>query len=139
MAASPAANPCRAHGCAACCYETQMPVLEEDAKRLETRGFARADFTVVDENGILSLRNVDATTEGGKKHCFFLKDDLCSVYSDRPTGCRLYPFVLDEHAKRVVRDVDCPWRREFSQDAGVGRRLLVAWNTVSREADGRAR
>lgn len=133
------ANPCRAHGCAACCYETEMPITEEDARRLEARGHKREDFAEADGDGILTLRNIDNADPAGKRHCYFLRSDLCSVYEARPAGCRIYPFVLDASATRVVRDEDCPHRREFAQDAGAGRRLRVLWGAIGAEAAKRKR
>lgn len=111
-----------------------MPITEEDARRLEARGHRREDFAEVDAEGILTLRNVDKGDASGARHCHFLRDDLCSVYEHRPAGCRLYPFVLDATARRVVRDEDCPHRREFKQDPAAGRRLAVTWGTVGAEA-----
>src|SRR5439155_1550619 len=55
------------------------------------------------------------------------------LYADRPAGCRTYPFVLTPQG-HVVRDEDCPWRREFAQPPGVQRRLIQITGTVAREA-----
>jgi len=125
-------NPCAAHGCSACCHDTQMPLTEEDAARLESLGNPREAFSLVDaESGELRLRNV-------KGACFFLDaQGRCSVYASRPAGCRTYPFVLTPEG-RLVRDVDCPWRREFAQPAGVQRRLIQITGTVAREAERRS-
>jgi len=109
------ARACEAHGCALCCHDTEMPVTEDDIKRLEALGHDRAAFTLVGPQGFRQLANVD-----GK--CFFLKDERCSVYSDRPQGCRIYPFVLTEKGT-LTRDEDCPWRREFPHDGSAKRRI----------------
>lgn len=116
---------CAAHGCAQCCHDTEMPLTEEDAARLAALGHDRAKFTRL-LDGTLTLQNVEGA-------CFFLKDERCSVYAQRPAGCRTYPFVLTPQG-RVVRDEDCPWRREFSQPSGIQRKLIQITGTVAREA-----
>jgi len=84
-----------------------MPLTEEDARRLEARGFARAKFARTDD-GWLRLRNE-------KGQCVFLGPGGCTVYAERPEGCRLYPLVWDADAQRAVLDAEtCPFTREFS-------------------------
>jgi Fe-S-cluster containining protein len=39
-------------------------------------------------HGERRLRNVDAK-------CFFLSEKGCSIYNDRPQGCKFYPLVVD--------------------------------------------
>jgi Fe-S-cluster containining protein len=87
-----------------------MTLTESDVARLEAAG--HRDFWRLNSAGDLELRNV-----GGR--CVFLGDELCTVYSERPEGCRLYPFVLDLATDRVVRDDHCPWANEFSGGAAV--------------------
>jgi Fe-S-cluster containining protein len=100
-------NPCAEHGCAACCYDTEMPVMEEDVTRLVALGHAREAFTTRGEGGFLQLQTVEPAEGMPGRPCFFLKENKCSVYADRPTGCRIYPMVLNE-AARLLRDEDCP-------------------------------
>lgn len=118
MSAPAVASPCLAHGCALCCYETEMPLTGEDVARLEALGHDRAAFSIRGADGLVSLR----TRDEDRKPCFFLKDDKCSVYADRPAGCRIYPLVLNA-AHKVVRDEDCPHRREFPMDPAAKRRI----------------
>lgn len=120
-------SPCLAHGCSACCHDTQMPLTEEDAARLEALGHARAAFTTRGEGNVLQLANVDGA-------CFFLREGKCSVYDARPVGCTIYPFVMTDDGKRVLRDEDCPHRREFPHDATALRRIRVIHGTLLREA-----
>ncbi len=94
---------CRIEGrfCGKCCYETEMPLTEEDIERIERLGFKRKEF-VVEVDGIPRLRNV-----GGK--CFFLDEfNRCRIYENRPIGCRIYPVVLDLESGRAVVDDLCP-------------------------------
>ena len=143
-----AVSPCAAHGCAACCYDTEMPLTEEDAQRLEKLGHERARFSRIDPgDNVLYLQTVpraegmtdagrsDADIKAGKpgRPCYFLKDNRCSVYADRPAGCRIYPFVMTPEG-RLMRDADCPHAREFPADPAAGRRIQRIAATLSTEA-----
>lgn len=107
--------------CAKCCHDTQMLLSMRDIERLERRGFKREEFAVKLPSGVYQLRNVNGA-------CFFLKDGLCSVYEDRPEGCRYYPVVLSEDGKKCIRDELCPnshtvTRRELREICPKLRRL----------------
>lgn len=111
-------DPCLAHGCAACCYETEMPLTEEDIARLVALGHPHDGFVTWADDGTAQLK----VREEPGKPCFFLRDERCSVYADRPQGCRIYPLVLNEHG-RLVRDDECPHRAEFPLDPSAKRRI----------------
>ncbi|MBS7246685.1 MAG: YkgJ family cysteine cluster protein [Candidatus Jordarchaeales archaeon] len=87
--------------CAKCCRDTEMLLSKKDIERLESRGFRREEFAVNLPGGLYRLRNVNGA-------CYFLKDGLCSVYNDRPEGCRYYPIVLSEDGRKCIRDDFCP-------------------------------
>lgn len=129
-------SPCARHACSECCHDTEMPLTEDDAARLVALGHARAAFSRVLPDGTLALRTRDEPRADGKRPCFFLRDGLCSVYDDRPAGCRTYPFVLTPEG-RLARDEDCPWRAEFASQPATRRRLLRIVAVVQREATGR--
>ena len=74
-----------------------MPLSRSDIARLKGLGYEVRAFTVKGE-GEMRLSNVDG-------RCYFLGEVGCTVYEDRPTGCRFYPLVLDNG--RVVVDPDC--------------------------------
>ena len=82
--------------CVACCLETEMPLTEDDLKRIDKLGFKRTDFTV-EADGETRLRNV-------KKACFFLREGMCIIYEERPEGCRIYPLVYDLDAHKFIYD-----------------------------------
>lgn len=100
----PRGNPCVNHDCHICCLNTRMTLTEADRARLEAVG--QPDFFFVNDDDDLQLRNVDG-------RCVFLVNGKCSVYDDRPEGCRLYPLILDLSVDRVLRDAFCPWSGEF--------------------------
>jgi len=71
-----------------------MPLTEEDAARLAALGHPRERFTRV-LGGTLTLNNVDGA-------CYFLKDERCSVYADRPAGGSL------QSCPRTIADLAFP-------------------------------
>ncbi|MDI9645112.1 MAG: YkgJ family cysteine cluster protein [Archaeoglobales archaeon] len=44
--------------CGKCCYSTEMPLTEEDIKRIESLGYSRKDFAIKID-GIFRLRNIN--------------------------------------------------------------------------------
>ena len=119
-------SPCIRHGCVACCIETEMPLTEEDLKRIEKLGFKRADFTV-DTEGETHLRNMT-------KHCFFLEDARCRIYENRPEGCRIYPLVYDVDSHKFIYDTVCPHSAEFKATRENKDRLKRLIRKLEREA-----
>ena len=106
--------------------------------RLSALGHDPQAFSRVGEDGMRCLRTVAPQAEGMPgRPCFFLKEGRCSVYADRPEGCRIYPFVMQAEDGRVVRDEDCPFRQEFPRDLGLERRLKRVVLTLRREAASR--
>ncbi len=88
--------------CGKCCYDTRMPLTKRDIERIKRLGFAEESF--VDGRGRMPrLKNVDG-------HCVFLDPatNSCTIYPDRPEGCRLYPLVYEEDGDRVSVDPLCP-------------------------------
>lgn len=110
-----------------------MPLTEADIARLEALGHRREDFAMPGEHGWLQLRTRDAPAGTTTRPCVFLRDGRCSVYAERPQGCRVYPLVLDGDG-RLVRDVDCPFRDEFPLDPAAKRRISRIVLTLDREA-----
>lgn len=111
-----------------------MPLTEEDARRLEALGHAREAFSFRNpETGHLQLRTVDPAPGETARPCYFLRDGRCIAYEHRPQGCRIYPLVLNEEG-RLLRDEDCPHRREFPLDPSARRRILRIVGAVEREA-----
>ena len=86
--------------CGICCTETEMLLCKKDIKRLEKRGFCQNQFVNFDKIGYALLKN----REG---YCIFydLKNRKCSVYKDRPSGCRVYPVILDEETGIILDDI----------------------------------
>jgi Fe-S-cluster containining protein len=102
----PLKNVCKNHHCVSCCHETEMLLLNDDVRRIEGLGF-RGDFFISKFRGFKKLKNSNG-------RCVFHDGEQCTIYSNRPSGCRLYPVIFDEDLNRPVRDTFCPFRKEFS-------------------------
>lgn len=126
-------SPCAKHGCAVCCYDTEMPLTDDDISRLEALGHARAAFVTWSAEGTAQLATVDASEGMPGRPCFFLKENQCSVYAERPQGCRIYPLVLNERS-RLMRDEDCPHRAEFPLDPSAKRRIQRVVSNLARRS-----
>ncbi len=101
--------------CGKCCFDTEMPLTEEDLRRIEGLGYVKDEFSIRDGE-TRRLRNVNG-------RCYFLDDEnRCVIYEHRPEGCRLYPAVFD--GEKVVVDKICPKWREVKVCEGAKKRLL---------------
>nr|AIF04991.1 putative Fe-S oxidoreductase [uncultured marine group II/III euryarchaeote KM3_178_D06] len=116
MAADWERTPCLERGCSKCCRETEMPVTRADISRITALGHKLSFFTIVQPDGSVRLANSNET-----KACVFLTTDsaeedapgTCSIWKDRPEGCRIYPLILDELDQPFLDEL-CPHRDEFS-------------------------
>jgi sodium/pantothenate symporter len=93
----PAAEPlrlcCLKDKCAKCCRNLGSPVVTvKEAEKIDSR------FLVKNKNGIF--------TKSKNSCCCLLQKGLCSVYPDRPRGCREYPFYNIDGI--LYYDAGCP-------------------------------
>ncbi len=120
----------RCSNCGVCCTETEMLLSKKDIKRLEKIGFSEKQFVIFDKNGYAQLRN----REG---YCFFYDrlNHQCSVYNDRPTGCRVYPVILDEDTG-IILDNICESRKSISRSEKnlKGKRVIRLLEIIDSEA-----
>lgn len=79
-----------------------MLLSKKDIKRLEDIGFNQKNFAHYDEQGYVTLKNQNG-------YCVFydLEERQCSIYENRPSGCKVYPVIVDEE-KGIVLDNICP-------------------------------
>ncbi len=118
-------SPCRELQCSACCVETAMTLTEADVRRLRARG--HTGFWRQTTSGDLQLLN-----RSGR--CVFLTTEGCSVYDDRPEGCRLYPLVLDTGRDVVRHDGFCPKVDRFPITVELAAQLRRSVEAEAREA-----
>jgi Fe-S-cluster containining protein len=88
-----------------------MPLSNADISRIRGLGFSEDSF-VAKKNGERRLRN-------SKGRCVFHNGHLCTIYGDRPEGCRIYPVVFDVDAQEVVLDRNCSYNELFSITPGL--------------------
>jgi Fe-S-cluster containining protein len=98
-------SPCVHHKCIQCCLETEMPLSKKDLEQIKRLGLDY-DYFVVNKDGWLQLKNYNG-------RCVFNDDNQCSIYENRPEGCKLYPIIYDENENCPILDEDCPHRDEF--------------------------
>ena len=120
--------------CGICCTETEMLLCKKDIKRLEKRGFCQNQFVNFDKNGYALLKN-----RGG--YCIFydLKNRKCSVYEDRPSGCRVYPVILDEETGIILDDI-CQSRNTITLEEKriKGKKVIRLLEIIDAEASERS-
>jgi len=98
---------CGFRDCHYCCLETEMILTQEDLERIENLGYDRNDFCLQpnEADGFWQLQNVSSPL--GDK-CYFLSDEgECTIYNDRPEGCRLYPLILNLDTNEEMIDEEC--------------------------------
>jgi Fe-S-cluster containining protein len=119
--------------CGICCTETEMLLCKKDIKRLEKRGFCQNQFVNFDKIGYALLKN----REG---YCIFydLKNRKCSVYKDRPSGCRVYPVILDEEIGIILDDI-CQSRNTITLEEKrvKGKKVIRLLEIIDAEASER--
>jgi len=61
--------------------------------------------------GFCELKNVDG-------HCYFYNLDTkeCTIYENRPEGCRYYPIIYHSLKRKCLVDSDCPSAETMSRE-----------------------
>ncbi len=103
-----------------------MVLLEDDVKRIVGLGFKESSFAV-ESDGFKMLRN------SSYGRCVFHDGKKCTIYSNRPAGCKLYPIVFDEDLNHPVRDRFCPYRDEFDLSLKAKRELSDVYHKLINE------
>ncbi len=107
-----------------------MLLSKKDIKRLKDRGYEESKFVQYDRQGYATLKNRDG-------YCIFYdqKNRQCNVYMDRPSGCRVYPVILDEE-KGIVLDTICESRSTISDTEKTlkGKRVIKLLDVIDSEA-----
>lgn len=102
-----------------------MPLLDSEVERL--RGLGHSDFTHADDEGYIRLRNIDG-------RCVFHDGLRCTIYDNRPLGCRSYPVVYSLEDKKAVHDSDCPHTDSFPISEKNEETILLLVHAIDEEA-----
>jgi Fe-S-cluster containining protein len=83
--------------CSRCCGDTNEKVrhillLKTDADRISTKTFLDSNEFAEKISGSKPYSYQMRKTNDGK--CYFLRNNLCTIYKIRPLICRFYPFQL---------------------------------------------
>ena len=110
-----------------------MLLSKKDVKRLVDKGYKQSQFVRYDKSGYGVLKNRDG-------YCIFYDQvkRRCSVYVDRPAGCRVYPVIVDEE-KGVILDTICESRNSISEEEKrfKGKRVVKLLDSIDFEASQR--
>jgi len=82
-----------------------MLLSNEDIEKIEQLGYNRHYFTK-SKKSWLKLKNKD-----GK--CVFHDGKKCSIYDNRPEGCKLYPLIYDRENSCAIADDECMFLDNF--------------------------
>ena len=115
--------------CIQCCIDTNMLLSHQDIERIKRLGF-NTDFFITERNGWLQLKNQDG-------RCVFHNSIMCTIYENRPDGCKLYPVIYDKYMKHAVFDKDCPQRDKFHMSESITKQLYDLILELERERDQR--
>lgn len=125
----------RCSNCGVCCTETEMLLSKKDIKRLEALGYCVEEFAAFDRQGYATLKN-----RAG--YCFFydLAKRRCSVYMSRPSGCRVYPVIVDID-NGIILDSICECRGSITEweKSVKGKRVVKLLEVIDSEAEERRR
>jgi len=124
-------NPCFEYGCIKCCLNTEMELSSSDIVRIRGLGFSE-DFFIVEKNERLQLRN-----SAGR--CVFHNGRQCTIYNDRPEGCRLYPAIFYEDTGETGLDSYCPYYGKFQLTPSISRRVVKLVRKLDVETERRLR
>lgn len=100
---------CEDMKCSLCCRDREIILTHGDIDRLLTMGHYEQTFAKPSKwkHNLKELVFVDGA-------CIFLKDGKCSVYHNRPTGCRVFPMTLGDRGGEI--DPSCPHGDHFRID-----------------------
>ena len=119
--------------CGICCTETEMLLTKEDIKRIEKKGFHKKYFLKIDKEGYAQLKNRNG-------YCVFynLEKHQCNIYPDKPSGCNVYPVILDEDIGIILDDI-CPQKATitFEEQEEKGKTVIDLLKIIDTEAANR--
>lgn len=128
----PTPSICQKTYCSLCCQNTNMVLSKEDMVRIVESGYPKEDFCFQDEEGWIRLLN-------SKGRCVFHSGEKCTIYTQRPFGCRLYPIVYDLDLEEPIYDEECPQPEHFKMDDATIQQLVSHIITLIKEREKRVK
>ncbi|MFO7676871.1 MAG: YkgJ family cysteine cluster protein [Thermoplasmatota archaeon] len=116
---------CLKYRCFQCCTKTNMLLTIKDIKIITQQGY-ETDFFVKQNNGWLQLKNTD-------NRCVFHNGKHCTIYTFRPTGCRLYPLVYQNDDSTAIYDKECPHPDYFPLTDDLKKQLFLLVSVLKKE------
>lgn len=104
-----------------------MLLLDEDLQRISGLGYNLDFFSSKTSEDFKILKN---SKEG---RCVFHDGTNCTIYENRPAGCKLYPIVFNEDSMSAVKDYSCPFRDEFPLSRNANKQLSNIYPQLLRE------
>jgi len=95
--------------CSKCCHDREIVLTHHDIDRLLTMGHYEQTFARPSRWGHNLKELIFFQGE-----CIFLQKGKCSVYSNRPTACRIFPMTMGESGMEI--DPSCPHGQVFKND-----------------------
>lgn len=102
--------------CARCCtraFNGHVQLFDEDAERICRHDPAAREpaypYTFCDSHGTFYVSGYTIRSrDDGAGSCLFLEEGRCRIYDDRPSICRIYPYMLH---REPDRDGITDWRQ----------------------------
>jgi Fe-S-cluster containining protein len=116
---------CKGYSCIKCCLKTRMPLSYKDINRIKSLGF-NTNFFITKKNGWVQLKNKNG-------RCVFHTGVVCTIYKDRPEGCKLYPVIYDKDEDCAILDIDCPHRENFLKSEKIIKKLYCVVSKLENE------
>ena len=76
--------------CGECCIKYIVKLNDNDIEKIKKLGFNEKEFVERDEH------ICEFVLKKNDKGCVFLDNNSCKIYNDRPSVCKMYPFMGDE-------------------------------------------
>ncbi len=89
--------------CGKCCREMPVHLNDDDIERLLR----------IDGESLFDKMNEDEVDNYLRTPCPYLRDDVCTIYENRPTSCRIFPFVVIRPEPTLLL---CPLGREIYEE-----------------------
>ena len=119
---------CERLNCSHCCHDREVILTHEDVTKLLTMGHYEQVFARPSRHGH-NLKEL--IFERGD--CIFLKSGRCSVYENRPTACRIFPFTYDETGGSI--DPACPHGDSFENDENFLRNSRIGMEIIVQDVE----